>query len=217
MKLDLHVHTTVSDGTASPEEMVAAMSRRGMNGFSITDHDTSGDTEDYEILARDYGMTYLPGIEVTTRVGHLLIYTTPDNGSMLGELEISKPLSYYVSRAADADVILSPAHPFDYFRHGMGKEVYDYTWDALETFNGSTVFPFANRRAHTAAVTLHLPGIGGSDAHTVNYVGKAFTVVEASTPQDVIARIRKGLCAVGGVHVSLLQFSSRILKSKIFK
>ncbi|MBU7013333.1 MAG: PHP domain-containing protein [Theionarchaea archaeon] len=217
MKLDLHVHTTVSDGTASPEEMVAVMSRRGMDGFSITDHDTPGSAEDYETLAGKYGMVYIPGIEVTSQVGHLLMYTTPENSTVLGEFDILKPLSYYISKAQSADVVLSPAHPFDHFRHGIGDHVFDYTWTAVETFNGSTVFPFANRSAHAAAATLHIPGIGGSDAHTINFVGKAYTEVEASTPHEVIARIREGVCATGGVHISLFQFSRRILESKMFK
>ncbi|MGC1119935.1 MAG: PHP domain-containing protein [Candidatus Methanofastidiosia archaeon] len=217
MKLDLHLHTTVSDGTASPEEMVAVISRRGVDGFSITDHDTPGDAAEYEALAQKYGLVYIPGIEITTQVGHLLVYTVPENSDILGEFEILKPLSYYVSKAATTDSILSPAHPFDYFRHGMGSQIYGYTWTALETFNGSTVFPFANRRAHAAAERLHLPETGGSDAHTIYYVGKAYTEVEASTPQEVITKIKEGACAAGGVHIGPLQFTRRILKSKMFK
>jgi predicted metal-dependent phosphoesterase TrpH len=217
MKLDLHVHTTASDGTASPEEMVAVISQRGLDGFSITDHDTPGDAEDYETLASEYGLVHIPGIEITTLEGHLLVYTTPGNSAVLGRFEILKPLSYYISKAATTDVILSPAHPFDYFRHGMGSQVYNYPWTALETFNGSTVFPFANRRAHAAAEVMHLPETGGSDAHTIYYVGKVYTEVEAINPQEVIPKIREGACTVGGAHISPFQFTHRVLKSNMFK
>jgi predicted metal-dependent phosphoesterase TrpH len=217
MNLDLHVHTTASDGTASPEEMVAVISQRGLDGFSITDHDTPGDAANYEALASEYGLVHIPGIEITTLEGHLLAYTTPENSAVLGEFEILKPPSYYISKASTTDVILSPAHPFDYFRHGMGSQVYNYPWTALETFNGSTVFPFANRRAHAAAEALHLPEIGGSDAHTIYYVGKAYTEVEATNLEEVIPKIREGACTVGGAHINPLQFTRRVLKSKMFK
>jgi predicted metal-dependent phosphoesterase TrpH len=217
MKLDLHLHTTASDGTASPEEMVAVISRRGLDGFSITDHDTPGDAAHYETLASEYGLVHIPGIEITTLEGHLLVYAAPENSDVLGEFEILKPLSYYISKAATTDVILSPAHPFDYFRHGMGNQVYNYPWTALETFNGSTVFPFANRRAHAAAETLHLPEIGGSDAHTIYYVGKAYTEVEATNLEEIIPKIREGACTVGGAHINPLEFTRRVLKSKMFK
>ncbi|MBU7024496.1 MAG: PHP domain-containing protein [Theionarchaea archaeon] len=217
MKLDLHVHTTVSDGTASPGEMVAVISQRGLDGFSITDHDTPGDAAHYETLASEYGLVHIPGIEITTLEGHLLVYTSPGNGAVLGEFQSLKPLSYYISKAAATDVVLSPAHPFDYFRHGMGSQVYNYPWIALETFNGSTVFPFANRRAHAAAEMLHLPEIGGTDAHTTTYVGKAYTEVKATNSQEVIPKIREGACTVGGAHINPFQFTHRVLKSKMFK
>jgi len=217
MKVDLHFHTTVSDGTASGEVMVSMIHKKGLDGFSITDHDNPGDTDKYRELARQYNLLYISGMEITSEKGHLLVYTVPEKADILYEFEPHRPVQVYVEKARDLDVVLAPAHPFDYFRHGMGNEIFKYSWSALETFNGSTVFPFSNRRAQKAARKLSIPEIGGSDAHTRYYVGLTYTEASASTPQEFLDKIKKGETIVGGSHLNAFQFSHRMLLSKIFK
>ena len=74
MLVDFHCHTTNSDGSLSTAELVAAMERRGVGIFSITDHDT---TRAYEQLPQARAQI-VPGIEInTTRDGvdvHVLGY-----------------------------------------------------------------------------------------------------------------------------------------------
>lgn len=216
MKFDLHFHTTISDGAARPETMIKLVKKRGLHGFSVTDHDNPGDVRLYTKLALKYGLIYVSGMEITAREGHILVYTVPDN-DILSAFTPHHSIQEYIDRTADVGAVIVPAHPFDYFRHGMGSAVNDYTWSAVETFNGSTVFPFANWRARKAAQTLELPEIGGSDAHTGYYVGKAYTVANASCAEEVIACITKGKTTTGGTHITALQFSRRIVKSKMFK
>ncbi len=217
MKADLHFHTVFSDGTASPETMVKMVKKRGLDGFSITDHDTAGNIQGYCDLARKYDLLYISGIELTTKKGHVLGYCTPDSADVLGEFKPLQPVEYYIEKGKDCNVVLSPAHPFDYFRHGMGNTVFSYKWSALETFNGSTVFPFSNKRAEKAAKILNLPEVGGSDAHTQYYVGLTYTEVKAHTAEELLDQIRKGKTSVGGKHLNVFQFSRRLLKSKMFK
>ncbi len=217
MRIDLHFHTTCSDGMASPDIMVKMVKKRGLDGFSVADHDTAGDVRHYQELARKYKLLYISGIEITTVKGHLLGYCTPDTAEILKEFKPLQPMEYYLEKGNDSNVLLVPAHPFDYFRHGMGNTIFEYQWSALETFNGSTVFPFSNRRAKKAADILNLPEIGGSDAHTRYYVGLAYTVAEAFTAADLLDQIKKGHTSVGGKHLTMFQFSRRLLKSKIFK
>ena len=215
MKFDLHFHTHISDGAASPETMIKLVKKRGLHGFSVTDHDNPGNIKLYKKLAVKYGLIYVSGMEITAREGHILVYTVPDND--FPAFAPHRPVQEYIDRAADLGAVIVPAHPFDYFRHGIGSAMNDYTWSAIETFNGSTVFPFANWRARKAAKTHNLPEIGGSDAHTVYYVGKAYTVAEAYTAEEVIACITKGNTTTGGTHITALQFLRRIVKSKMFK
>lgn len=216
MKFDLHFHTTVSDGAAPAEVMISLIKKRGLDGFSVTDHDSPGHIQKYRKLARKYDLVYVSGMEITADKGHILVYCLPDTAEILKEFGPFKPIQYYVEKAKDLDVIIAPAHPFDYFRHGMGTTIFTYTWDAVETFNGSTVFPFANRRAQKVAKTLHVPEIGGTDAHTVYYVGSAYTEADVSDAEELLTSIRKGKTSVGGNHINPVQFSCRIF-NRIFK
>jgi predicted metal-dependent phosphoesterase TrpH len=217
MRADLHFHTTVSDGIASPDVMVSMVKKRGLDGFSITDHDNPGNVKKYEQLAAENDLVYISGMEITSEKGHLLVYCLPERAGVLREFVPLQPIKFYIEKAQDLDVVIAPAHPFDYFRHGMGTSVFEYKWSAVETFNGSTVFPFANRRAQKAASTLKVPEIGGSDAHTQYYVGFVYTEAEASTAGEFLNQVVKGNTSVGGSHLNVVQFSRRILKSKIFK
>jgi predicted metal-dependent phosphoesterase TrpH len=217
MKIDLHFHTTASDGIATPEEMVKIIKKRGLNGFSVTDHDTPGDIDYYQRLAEKYDLVYIAGMEITAVEGHLLVYTLPENAHILFTIKPYQPIQYYQDKTRYRNTILAPAHPFDYFRHGMGRTLFNYFWEAVETFNGSTVFPFANYRASKAAQSLSLPIIGGSDAHTPYYVGFAYTQANADTAKEFFTEIKTRKTTVGGNHLNVIQFSRRIISSKILK
>lgn len=62
MIVDFHSHTNASDGVLEPAELVAAMRKRGVGIFSITDHDTLRAYENLEVT----GATLIPGIEINT-------------------------------------------------------------------------------------------------------------------------------------------------------
>jgi predicted metal-dependent phosphoesterase TrpH len=62
MVVDFHCHTNASDGTLEPHELVAAMRKRGVSIFSITDHDT---LRAYDDLQAD-GARIISGIEINT-------------------------------------------------------------------------------------------------------------------------------------------------------
>ncbi len=62
MVVDFHSHTNASDGVLEPAELVAAMRKRGVAIFSITDHDTLRAYEDLDVS----GARLIPGIEINT-------------------------------------------------------------------------------------------------------------------------------------------------------
>jgi len=65
MKIDLHIHTkTGSDGNLSIEEVFKEAKKRNIDLMSITDHDSVDCQEKVITLAREYGITYIPGIEL---------------------------------------------------------------------------------------------------------------------------------------------------------
>jgi predicted metal-dependent phosphoesterase TrpH len=63
--IDLHTHSTVSDGTDSPTELMAAAARVGLHGLALTDHDTTAGWGEATDAARRYGVVLVPGVELT--------------------------------------------------------------------------------------------------------------------------------------------------------
>jgi predicted metal-dependent phosphoesterase TrpH len=62
MRIDLHAHTTASDGTDSPAELVRAASAADLDVLAITDHDTTAGWDE-AFAARPDGLTIVPGVE----------------------------------------------------------------------------------------------------------------------------------------------------------
>lgn len=75
---DLHTHSTRSDGTTSPTEIAAEAASIGLEGFALTDHDTTSGWDEAREAAATAGVDFVPGIEITTthrgRSRHLLGY-----------------------------------------------------------------------------------------------------------------------------------------------
>lgn len=90
--IDLHAHSSVSDGTESPSELVAAGVAAGLDVLAITDHDsTAGWVPAFE-AAEGTGITILPGMELSTQLDgasvHVLAYLIdPAHPALLAETE----------------------------------------------------------------------------------------------------------------------------------
>ena len=76
--IDLHMHTTASDGTFAPAALVDRAYAAGIRTLSVTDHDTMAGVPEAASAAAERGMEFLPGIEITAvadgRDVHLLAY-----------------------------------------------------------------------------------------------------------------------------------------------
>jgi predicted metal-dependent phosphoesterase TrpH len=64
--IDLHLHTNVSDGHLSPEDLVARVAAAGVTVMSVTDHDTVAGLDRAEAAAAARGLRFVPGIEITS-------------------------------------------------------------------------------------------------------------------------------------------------------
>src|ERR1700722_5236805 len=67
--IDLHTHTTASDGSYTPPELVSAGVEIGLDALAITDHDTFEGFDAAAPLARGAGLNLLRGIELNSRLG----------------------------------------------------------------------------------------------------------------------------------------------------
>lgn len=78
MRIDLHTHSTVSDGTESPAEVLRAAAAAGLDVVALTDHDTMDGWDQAAAEAERLGLQFVPGIEVSCRHNgisiHMLAY-----------------------------------------------------------------------------------------------------------------------------------------------
>lgn len=91
-RCDLHTHTQASDGMQPPEENVRLAQGKGLTAVAITDHDTVAGVKEACEAGLKYGITVVPGVEISTRAGgkdiHVLgYYVDPENDLFLSRLE----------------------------------------------------------------------------------------------------------------------------------
>ena len=88
--IDLHMHTTASDGRCTPEELVQQAHDTGIRTMAVTDHDTMASVARATAAATALGMTCIPGIEITSVHGgkdvHVLAYFLPELSTELADL-----------------------------------------------------------------------------------------------------------------------------------
>jgi hypothetical protein len=64
--VDLHVHSSASDGTFAPDDLVRAAKAAGLSAFALTDHDTTDGIRAASAAAREPGLELIPGVELST-------------------------------------------------------------------------------------------------------------------------------------------------------
>lgn len=87
--IDLHTHTTASDGTATPRELIRLAAEAGLSAVAITDHDTVAGLPEALAAGREYGVTVVGGVELSVfdgqRALHLVGLFVPQSPGELGE------------------------------------------------------------------------------------------------------------------------------------
>lgn len=92
MRIDLHTHSTASDGTEPPAGVVAAAAAAGLDVVALTDHDTTAGWDEAAAAGRAEGVVVVPGEEVSCRHRgvsvHLLSYLhDPAHPALLAQTE----------------------------------------------------------------------------------------------------------------------------------
>jgi predicted metal-dependent phosphoesterase TrpH len=90
--IDLHAHSTASDGTDSPAGVMEVAAASGLDVIALTDHDTTGGWEAAAQAARRLGVVLVPGAEISCHVRgigvHLLAYLhDPKDAALLAETD----------------------------------------------------------------------------------------------------------------------------------
>jgi len=204
IRLDLHVHSHHSpDSSLTVEAIATHLAERGLSGFALTDHNTiAGHAELLEWQSKLPDTVLLPGVEVSTHEGHLLVYGVRELPP------IRRPVAETVDWALARGAVPVLAHPFR-LSHGVGRVVAESARvTAIETVNGHNS-PRANRRATAVARARRLATTGGSDVHELEDLGRAFTEFPEGTRglADVLAALRNGTTTGGG---ATLDFAGRV-------
>jgi predicted metal-dependent phosphoesterase TrpH len=89
MKIDLHSHSTHSDGKETVQQIFQYAAEAGLDVLALTDHDTTAGWDEARVEAAKHGITFVPGIEITTKHHdvsvHMLAYLPDPNYAPLIE------------------------------------------------------------------------------------------------------------------------------------
>ncbi|MER5738648.1 MULTISPECIES: PHP domain-containing protein [unclassified Streptomyces] len=186
MRIDLHSHSTASDGTDTPAELVRNAAAAGLDVVALTDHDTTrGHAE--AIAAAPEGLTVVPGAELSCRLDgiglHMLAYLfDPEEPALLAERELVRDDRVPRARAMVDKLRL------------LGVPV---TWEQVARIAGDG----SVGRPHVAEALVELgvvPDVSG--AFTTEWIadgGRAHVEKHELDPADAIRLVK----AAGGVTV----------------
>jgi len=185
--VDLHIHTTASDGKYSPDVIVAKAAETGLKYISITDHDTIDGITPAIKAAKSYpGLTLIPGVEISTDLadceahilGYFIDYASPD---FQKELE-----KFRDSRLGRGQRMVAKLNE-------LGIKI---DWSRVQAIAGDG----AIGRPHVAQAMLEKGYVKTFEEAFDKYIGHggpAYVEREKMTPQEAVALI----LSAGGIPV----------------
>ncbi|AIZ56256.1 phosphatase YcdX [Candidatus Methanoplasma termitum] len=185
MKADLHIHSNFSnDGKSTVEEIIEAAVNRGLGCIAITDHNSF---EAYNLVKDNGKVIVIPGIEVSSKEGHILAYGI--------DRAISRDMSIdeTINAIHEAGGVAFAAHPYRWWS-GLGEEnTLNFNFDGTEALNARSTAR-DNKRSKTLAERIGKPISAGSDAHDPEYVGDGMVEIpdDIRTWQDALKAVMEG-------------------------
>ena len=156
--IDLHTHSTCSDGTFTPTELAACAAEKGLAAFALTDHDTTEGLKEAAAAAAERGVEFVPGIEFSTdwrgRDIHIVgLDIRPDNPQLKEKLD-----TFRRNRDARNEEMLSLLQKVGGFDISMDALRADYGEDTVITraHFGRWLFEHGCVRSISEAFALYL-------------------------------------------------------------
>ena len=118
MRIDLHAHSNVSDGTQAPGAVMASAAEAGLDVVALTDHDSTDGWAEAALAARAHGVALVPGMEISCRTTegisvHLLCYLhDPAHPGLLEEITKAKDARF--TRAERMVSLLAEDYPLSW-------------------------------------------------------------------------------------------------------
>jgi predicted metal-dependent phosphoesterase TrpH len=206
MLVEMHTHTTPYShcGRMSARDLIQRAQSLGIDAVCVTEHMVIGGANAAQKVGEEMTYPVFRGVEAACTIwGDVLVY------GCYQDFPIGIPWHELRDAVLAVGGVLVPAHPF---RHKDEWALWKYLEDqdlpldeelarleitqgltAIETCNGGTL-PEENEQAARLARILGLPGIGGSDAHGVEQVGRALTQFSHRIASDAefVAALKAG-------------------------
>jgi predicted metal-dependent phosphoesterase TrpH len=199
-RADLHIHTNLSDGTASPRRVVQEAVNRGLNVIAITDHDSlEGAKRVAEVLATDnIPIDLIIGTEVTTRSGHFI-------GLFLEKrIKMGKSVEYAIDAIKEQGGVCIAPHPLGWLVPSLSRRKIDelitrgFVIDGIELYNPSPANATERAKVEMLNHQWGFAGVGSSDAHFWQHIGAGYTMFPGKTAADLRAAIEQRQTRQGG-------------------
>ena len=192
--LDLHIHTTASDGSLTPTQVVQLARKKGFSLIAVTDHDTLGGVAEALEAGKKYNVDVVPGVEISSGVTlevHMLGYgMSPDHPVMKAMME---------------DMRAARVERMERIIENLQKMGVPITVEEVEAVAGGAI-----GRPHIAQVLIAhglVPDVRTAFREYIGVGAKAYVERRKMTSEQVIANIRDA----GGVpvlaHGGLLRIS----------
>jgi hypothetical protein len=202
-RVDLHVHSTASDGKFSPEAIISKAAELGLKVISLTDHDSiDGIIPALKTVKIYPGLTFIPGVEISTDMpdgeahvlGYFIDYTSTELGSTLER--------FRNSRLRRAQGMVSK----------LGSLGIDIDWSRVQEIAGDG----AIGRPHIAQAMLEKGYIASFKEAFDKYIGHggpAYVEREKMTPEEAVALIVRS----GGLPVLAHPFTVKEPEALVIK
>jgi hypothetical protein len=203
MLIDLHCHTfpLSADSFLSPDQLIERAKAVGLDGVCLTEHDSVWEPRKVRELAQRHNFLIIPGIEVNTDDGHILVFGL--NLYVNGMHQVPQ-LAQLVAEASGA--MVSP-HPYRQFtpllrmdddfwtmalERAAANPAFHYVC-ALEAINGRST-QNENLFSWQLCARLALPAVAGSDAHEPGDIGTCATRFQrpVADVEDLVRELKAG-------------------------
>ncbi len=190
-KADLHIHTRVSDGLASIEQVLEYVEHRtDLDIIAVTDHeDVTGGLRAQELAAKkQLRIEVVPGAEITTLQGHLLALFIETGPKSFRRVESALEMIH-----TQGGIGVIP-HPMSWLTRSISERTIEriesrgeagITFDGIETANPSPAGKVTSTRARRLNQRWRLAETGGSDAHHLRHIGTGWTEFEGEDSDDL--------------------------------
>ena len=211
-RADIHMHTNLGDGWATPARVVEEATRQGFPLIAITDHDhIEGAKRVQELIyQQNNSLQMITGVEVSTRQGHLLgLFVTKAPKAMRSVEESIEDIK------EQGGLVIVP-HPLGRLVPSLSRTKIDallekgYAIDGIEIYNPSPANASMRPVVRAANQQWGLAETGGSDAHFWQHIGSAYSLFPGSSANDLRRAIIERTVRSGGQEIPTPRLSAGV-------